>query len=53
MNKIPFKNPHLKPGKINIQGDYKCYGRLHKFTDKEVIWKQKLNAHHCKQQLKK
>jgi hypothetical protein len=39
--------------KINIQGDYKWCELLHKFIGKKVIVTQKLNAHHCREQLKK
>jgi hypothetical protein len=39
--------------KVKIQGDYKLCERLHKFIGKKVTDTQKLNAHHCKEQLKK
>jgi hypothetical protein len=39
--------------KRKLQGDYKLCERLHKFIGNKVIATQKLNTHHCKQQLKK
>jgi hypothetical protein len=36
-----------------VQGDYKWCERLHKFINKKIVATQKLNARHCKEQLKK
>jgi hypothetical protein len=38
---------------ILIQDDYKLCEQLHKFIGKKVIATQKLNSHHCKEQLRK
>jgi hypothetical protein len=38
---------------FQIQSDYKWCEWLHKFIGKKVTAMQKLNVHHCKEQLRK